>query len=212
MKYCLPYSQNLVNEYRQEAEELIFKYSPEHNTDLAKVLLDVHDKFKKQRIIVGVESTHSYLKWGSAAFKELKKKVPSINLAIRFNQYMNSLDEELKSLTENNIDFFFNKGVDSWDEFNFLISLGVSDIYITNEMGFELNLVGAQALASGISIRALANICQTLFPSTGTLKSFFIRPDAVFIYNDVIDVLEFVGDTNTQNMMYKIYKESKNKR
>jgi len=129
------------------------------------------------------------------------------------NNYAISLladDKELISLLkEAKIPFFLNKLANTWDIFTELIELGVSDIYITEELGFELDKIATIAHKKGIQIRAFPNICQSGSVSMPSLKSFFIRPEDVSIYESYIDVLEFFGNEEKQSILYKIYKDKK---
>ena len=129
------------------------------------------------------------------------------------NNYVFSLaiqdEEQISLLKESNISFFINKLVNTWDIFTELVELGVSDIYITEELGFELDKIATIAHEKGIQIRAFPNICQSGSLTMSSLKSFFIRPEDVSIYESYIDVLEFYGKEEKQSALYKIYKDEK---
>lgn len=202
MKYCVPYSQHF--KYSKEVDEIMFMYDEWHNQSIVHTLAEMAEEFKGQRVIIQVLDYDYFVKWKTAlTLIDLKQK--EINFAVAFQNYTEDMDETLSQLKENNIPFFFMTRVSNWDTFNGLIKLGVSDIYIVEELGFELNKLGPLAHASSVSIRTFANVCQTQWKKGDSLKSFFIRPEDVSIYEPYVDVLEFFGDTNAQEVMYKVY-------
>ncbi len=111
----------------------------------------------------------------------------------------------VKELKEQGIDFYFESPVITWDDFIGFKSLGVSDIFISGELGFELNKISELAKEENIQIRCYANIVQSSWGSEVGLKGFFIRPEDVDFYSKYIDVLEFYDAENQQNVLYEIY-------
>lgn len=113
-------------------------------------------------------------------------------------------------LANKNIPFFFYKSPKNWDEFFGLLNLGVSDVFISQQMGFHLRNLHEIAKTARVQIRCYANICQnTWSESTGQITDFFIRPDDVDAYSQVVDVLEFYDSVDRQNIYYDIYFKSK---
>ena len=207
MKYCLPYITNF--KYMDELDEVIIPYKPGHDAKFLDILL-ADTKVMAMRIILEVQDIESFEKENSLQFfSELKKDNPEIDFSFKFMRYDESKDIVFNLCKELQIPFFFETYVRDWDLFTFFMNLGVSDMYIVETLAFELDKIGAQAHAKDISIRAFANVCQSSAPKKEDLKSFFIRPEDVDIYAHYIDVLEFYGDDNTQNVMYKIYAKDK---
>ena len=55
-----------------------------------------------------------------------------------FNQMAMGIDvETLDKFRKLNISFFFNEYIDRWDILDGYLNLGVTDVYIVNELGFE---------------------------------------------------------------------------
>lgn len=199
MKYCVPYSKHF--KYKDKIDECMFIYNEFHNTDIFHILAE---NPKPYRVIIHVTDFEFFKKWRMAeAAAELKQK--GVDFALMFHEYNKDMDEMLASFKEKEIQFFFETRVRDWDTFYGLINLGVSDIYIVENLGFELDLLGPVAHASSVSIRAFANVCQSSWKYGDTLKTFFIRPEDIPAYDEYVDVVEFFGNTNEQEVMYKVY-------
>ena len=90
---------------------------------------------------------------------------------------------------------------------NYFIDCGVSDIYIANELGFYLGDIAPYIHEKNVIIRAFPNVAQSIIEKTPVISKFFIRPDDVYLYEDLIDVFEFFGSLNRQSVLMEIYKE-----
>jgi hypothetical protein len=91
-------------------------------------------------------------------------------------------------------------------------NMGVSDMYLVEDICFELDKAAKVLHEAGIKIRVFPNVCQSSVPTTDTpaLKTFFIRPEDVAIYAPYVDVMEFFGRDDQIKTYYEIY--AKNKR
>ena len=209
MKYCVPYNKHF--KYMKEVDEMIIPYT-EEDIHFANNLV-TRDYLHDKRIIISIddETFESFAENKLyKVFIGLKTAHSYIDFVLRFDTYYrNGYDEIYNALKENNIPFFFATLAKDWDTFNGLCNLGVSDIYIVEELGFELNKLGPMAHAKSILIRTFANVSQTSWPTTPSIKTFFIRPEDVDIYEPYIDVLEFFGNNNKQEVMYRVYSKEK---
>ena len=115
----------------------------------------------------------------------------------------------VERLKNKGVPFFLGAAARSWDEFVGFLSLGVSDIYITCELGFELDKISAIAKENGVQIRCYANISQSSWRNEKGLKGFFIRPEDVDFYSQYVDVIEFYDAVEQQNVLYDVYFHSK---
>ena len=119
---------------------------------------------------------------------------------------INYLDiEDFKKFEEAGIPFYFNFRIDSWDVFHYYVSLNVSDIFISGELGFDLKRVSRIAKGKGIRLRAYANYSVGFNPFSNGFKDFYIRPEDVDKYSEYIDVLEFWDSVDKQNVLYEVY-------
>lgn len=202
MKYCLPYIRD--SKYMAEVDEIIIPFQ----------LKDIHfiksltskEKILKSVIIIEVQDSDEFVNNKCIdIFKSLKEDYTNIDFKLKFSNPDTFLNETLQECKKCGIPFFFDTYANSWDIFHGLIDLGVSDIYVVEEMGFSLNKLGAIAHASDISIRVFGNVAQSGWREERSIKSFFIRPEDVAIYEQCVDVIEFYGENNVQEVSYKAY-------
>ena len=203
MKYCLPYIKNF--KYMEELDEVIIPYEAGEDVAFLNTLLG-KDKVINKRVIIQVDSASAFIGEKSINFfAGMKKDHPEIDFCLKFAKYRKDMVEIYDELKKLEIPFFFDTYARDWDMFTFLCDLGVSDIYVVETLAFELDKIGAQATAKGISIRVFANVCQSSAPEKDVVKSFFIRPEDVSIYEPYVDVIEFYGNDNIQEVSYKVY-------
>ena len=84
-----------------------------------------------------------------------------------------------------------------------------TDMYICEELGFFLDKVSKILHDNNIKVRVFPNICQSSFSKTESIKTFFIRPEDIFIYATFVDVFELISDAERQETLFKIYKQGK---
>ena len=140
----------------------------------------------------------------------LKEKFSNTELVIVLPFY----DEKLeKVLQDNNLSHYYNVIVQDWETLTSFLSLPVTDIIIGGFLGFSIKDVSLKAKQYNKKIRCYCNQCQSLqFVNTSSIKSFFIRPEDLDLYEDYIDTLEFDTKDNNPilvNSLYKIYIKDK---
>ena len=84
-----------------------------------------------------------------------------------------------------------------------------TDMYICEELGFSLDKISKILHDNNIKVRVFPNICQSSFPETASIKTFFIRPEDISFYSTFVDVFELVSDIERQQILFKIYKQEK---
>lgn len=204
MKYCVPYLKKF--KYKDKVDEFMVDCTEGRNLSIFKQLSSDKSKFQPhQRFNLMFDVKDFDEKKDIKQAIALKQSKPEVNFSIVFKDFSKGYINVYEELKANEIPYFFLTRVKSKDEFCGLIEMGVSDIYIVEEMGFILNLLGPLAHAAGVSIRVFANICQSSWYNTTPEKSFFIRPEGVPVYTPYVDVIEFFGDNNVQEVMYKAY-------
>lgn len=112
-------------------------------------------------------------------------------------------------LREHGVPFFLARPATTWDEFRGMLSLGVSDIYIANELGFSLATIAPIAEREVVQIRCYANIAQSSWKFGNGFKDFYIRPEDVDYYSNFVDVIEFYNSIDQQNVLYEVYFKDK---
>ena len=198
MKYCLKYT-NICTKLNR-ADEISIKYIED------KGLVDFMKKFSSQRIILRVnpaDFSHNEVRKLIA----IKKQYPKYDFSVALTYFDNTL---VPWFRDEGIPFFIDKPCMCWEEFNYLIKEGVSDINISGPLGFEMSKVKRvlDSLDRKVIIRAVPNKVENMIIFTPTLIGFYIRPEDVEMYEDFIDVLEFEG-LEHQDTFFSIYAEHK---
>lgn len=202
MKYCLPYNKyTYQSELINEADEWTIDYNPDDKTFLP--FLDLHkDKRINLRVLDKINITEPL---GANFIKDLQKEYP--NVYIEFGDYSKEIIDVIK---ENEIkNYFFSIFVNNIDAFYILVNSGVSDIYIVEALGFELNKLSKVAKEHNVKVRVFPNMAQALGPEIPDLKKFFIRPEDLQDYEEFIDVCEFFYEDEKCINYFHIYKDKK---
>lgn len=189
MKYCFNYNKSTEKmKYIKNAQEWTIKYNSKDST-----LLTFLDRNKDKRINLYFEDvvTIDFL-------YELNKKYDNLYFKLKKEQYYN---KDLKY----NFKFFFDEPVGDWDTLIGLLEYGVSDVYIVEDLGFELDRVKTIAAQYNVQIRVFPNVAQSKFLDTNSLKKFFIRPEDIKKYENYIDVIEFYHSDEQLDTYYEIY-------
>ena len=123
------------------------------------------------------------------------------------NVYILFKDIDLKILKDANITFkfFTNTLVNNIDIMQQLIDLKVTDIYIVEQLGFELEKISKYLHNNNIQVRAFPNVAQSQWKDLSALKKFFIRPEDLELYAQYIDVIEFFEVDKKIDIYYDIY-------
>lgn len=195
MKYCVDYF-NRISGF-EKADEYTIKYSKKND-----ILIDFLEKNKTTRVNLTIEERLS-----EADLKLLKPIYDAFpNLHLRFESYD---AEAFDMIKECGIPYFFGNRVDNWDELVGFINLGVSDIYIVEDLCFDLERVTAAAHKENIQLRTYANVAQSSWKETPEIKKFWIRPEDIPVYEQYIDVLEFFGTPQQVTVLLKVYRDDK---
>ncbi|MBO7535552.1 MAG: hypothetical protein J6T34_00235 [Bacilli bacterium] len=198
MKYALHYKPLTGKSYLQ-ADEVIFNKVD----DMLQYVINYPET--TQRLIFNADAWYynSEDEW-VASFKNL------VNLAKKYNVAVRTCDDDshLIDYSEANIPYFLICWCNSWDWLHYLINLGVSDIYIVEQMGFELDKI-KKVCGDKIQLRTYPDVCQIRpYNKNGNVYGFFIVPSEVSLYEDYIDVCEFFKE-NKEDTLYEIYTSGK---
>lgn len=193
MKYCVDYYRNLTD--IDKADEYTIRYSKKDD-----ILITFLEENKNKIINLTIEE-----KLSETNYKTLKAIYNTFsNFRLKFESYDSN---EIENIVECGIPFFFGNRVNNWDEFLGLIELGVTDIYIVEDLCFDLERVAAAAHKENIKLRTYANVAQSTWHDTPEIKKFWIRPEDVKIYEEYIDVLEFFGQPYQIPTILRVYKD-----
>lgn len=195
MKYCVDFKKDF--KYLNEIDELTINYRPEDKTLIDFLLL-----YKNKRININIEKPEEFLSKNCIKdFDMIKKAYPDIDFAFKI-PYNTELIEKI-----NGYKFFFKDFVNDLDILNACIKYEVSDIYIVENLGFELLTIGNFLHKNNIRVRVFPNVAQSKCSKTPALKKFFIRPEDINIYEPYVDVMEFFEKPEPESIetYYKIY-------
>lgn len=207
MKYCFNYNVNRNFKYMEEIDEIEYIYH-HANTNILDFLKNIKDN---QRVIFRI--VEDLDKAGLARFSMFKESFPNLKFACSLPEYKEKHSKEMfKILAEAGIPAFFHTLVSDWTMLDAMKNMGVSDIYLVEDICFELDKAAKVLHEAGIKIRVFPNVCQSSVSTTDThaLKTFFIRPEDVAVYESYVDVMEFFGRDDQIKTYYEIY--AKNKR
>lgn len=207
MKYAIDYFYKDMQhfKYLDEVNEITIKFNPSDKT-----LIDFMEAHANQRINIYITNVSEFLQKKSLElFDEVRAQYPLLDFAFKLDAYTDEAKELVAQLREKQYKFYFNIHVKDFDTLHGLVNLGVSDVYITEELGFELEQCAKIAHERNVQIRVYPNIAQSSWSSTPDICKFFIRPDDVDFYEPYVDVMEFLGDHRKLATYYKIYAEDK---
>ena len=193
--FCLNYYPS--QRYIEDAQEFKIKYRPADRT-----LADFLEHYKEKSIVIDV--TDAFEETDVDLFKGLYEKYKNFRLIIDFHN-----QEHLNRVKMSGLPFFFGNFVTTVDQLHGLLFYHPTDMYICEELGFSLHKISALLHSHNVRVRVIPNICQSSFPETPSLKTFFVRPEDIPIYSTFVDVFELFSDKDRQHIIFKIYKQGK---
>lgn len=109
-------------------------------------------------------------------------------------------------LRKNNVNFYYSTPAATWDEFIYYANTGVSDIFVSGDLGFDLErLAKVNKQKWDVNIRCYVNIAQAIKKNGDGFIDFYIRPEDVVYYSNFVDVIEFWKAEEQQNVLYEVY-------
>lgn len=223
MIYSLNYYSS--SKYKDIVEELKIKFMPGESKifDLVRFIKG----HENQRIFILLQS------W--ATFQEYSEAIGCTYIEL-FNQQMSAEDKKKydftfcidddpenyrwsdqmteisKVMKEYNLPFCFRAPVDNFDILIGQLDLGVTDITITGDLGFNLEAVSklVKDREQGQKIRCYPDVRQSNWNGLNPALCFWIRPENIKDYEPYIDVLEFWKDSMSfiqADLLYNIYAE-----
>lgn len=195
MKYGMLYDNR--SRHLEDFNEIILKY--DHKTT---AIIEHIQKYKQeQRIILNVQMLEDVLDC---------KDIFIAAAGEHSNIALMGTTAQTAALKEIGLPWFFAEVVDSWDKLNGFINQGVSDVYIGNEFAFNMGDISEKCHSNSVKVRVFANVTQTNCSMIEeTITQFFIRPEDVLMYDEYVDVIEFFGPIDRQDILYEIYVKGK---
>lgn len=203
-KFAFTYYRN--NDFINKCDEIIITW---HRSN---TLLDFLKEHNTQRVIIDIPNAKEFLAAGGPEYFDLLAQDNSVkNWVLRlpslFSEDTFSQNDIKKYFTNTNIPFFFHYYISSYDMLKGIIDLGVSDVYIANELGFNLPKIHKVTQEAKINLRIVPNISQSIWWKTNPLISFWVRPEDIQTYAPHVDVFEIASLDNGKKdqALYKAY-------
>ena len=203
MRYCLRYYRESKSIKRYNEISIIYEN---------QTILDLEDfikKYAEQRIIVNI-ALNSFIE------KRLWMDIDALhskysNIVVCFIIYNNHLltEEEKGAIANLSTPYFFSTSITTWDQLHYYLNLGASDVYVTEDLGFDIEAVARTVHEHNAIVRVYPNVAQSSIKETPGLRKFFIRPEDVELYAPYIDVFEFWGEISRQDTLFHIYSNLK---
>ena len=198
--FCIKYTRPGLKdmEILKEAEQIKIEFDPKDET-----LEEFIDRYADKHIYIQiVDGIFFKTLEDMNRIKALKEK-KNWSLIVNFDDVPGAKVELLKEICNQ---YIFADMVDEWEDLQELFSYGVSEVYITNSLGFDLERLKRECGKRDVKIRAIANVAQCRNVAvTPPIKRFFIRPEDVEVYSDYIHSIEFDGDQTVQEVCWKAY-------
>ena len=139
----------------------------------------------------------------------LRKKFPDVEIIMCLPSYDKQIE---KILNEQNLPHYYNERITDWDKFQGFLHLNVTDIFIGENLAFNVKILKLNAEKYKKSLRCFCNLCESSWEYTPSLKTFFIRPEDLNLYENYIDTFEFytnAASVAALNIWYEIYTKDK---
>ena len=183
MKSCIPWRKSF--KYLPEIDEFNIDFKEKKKELL--YFLDQYGISQRVNIFIPINITENQLNIIFSIWDMQK-----YNIALCFKWRTKEDNEEVyNKVKEKEIPFFFYYFIAEWDELHKYFEYGVSDVYITNTLGFYLPAVHKIAEENKVKVRCFADISQYNWDDQDGFKGFYIRPEDIDLYSQYIDTLEF---------------------
>lgn len=198
MKFCVNYYKNF--RYFDEVDEIIIPYSIYKDN----IVEFVTKRFPLTKRII-IDIAESALREDAIPIL-CKLQKEHENIAVRLQTFY---PYEINYYKEAGIPCFFNYYCYSVDQIYGYILMGVSDIYIVEELAFRIKEIAPYCRAKNINIRVIPNVAQHgkgVCDEIPGICKFFIRPEDIDMYEEYVDVCELLIDKDKLSALFDIYK------
>lgn len=130
-------------------------------------------------------------------FRNFEMEIVSSICALKPNVKVRLTADQIKyaeKLKESNIPFFFDKDVAAYNitSLAFLMGQGVTDVYLADDLWYDLDHIKDYCTKHDIQIRLVLNIIPATTPDRGTnCKSPIFSPKDIDVLNSYVDMYEF---------------------
>lgn len=140
--------------------------------------------------------------------ENLEKLIEQVKLVKEVTPYYTVCCDSMsifQAVKDAGLNAYVHLGVTDWDTYVELVNSGVSDIIIDGPLGFQVDNI--KKFKENIAIRVHPNFSSTRITHAEHANFFFIRPEDLPLYEDMIDIIEFAAVNPVQEAtLYEIYK------
>lgn len=197
MNFAIPFSRNFKYADQQNIQWNI-NYKPK-----IKQLNDFIQTYRSYRINLII--TDFKIESDCSIIQTLIKKFPETKIISCLPRYSKQLENKLNQLE---IPHYYNEFVTDWDKFQGFLKLNVTDIFVAENLMFNVKILSTAAKKNNKSLRSFCNVCESSWLETPSIKTFFIRPEDLKLYEKYIDTFEFYinnASASRLNTLYEIY-------
>ena len=204
MIFSIPYKRKF-SYFNQPNIEIDINYKPK-----VKQLEDFIIKYNQKRINLIFNSWEDFDQGRDPdLILAFRQKYPTCNLVMRLPSYSSQIQT---LLIQKGLPHYYYIFANKWDIFNGLLDTSVTDIYVTEDLCFSMDIIKQKAQEKNKRLRTFCDVCQTSWPQSNSLRTFFIRPEDINLYNKYIDVVEFFDaehNKDSLNTLYDLYNNGK---
>lgn len=172
-------------------------------------IFDFMKKFSTKAFVIRLDNIHDFLENNTInSYDNFTKENPEIDLKFSFYRATEYSQQLIDLMREHGHRFFYDDYVRTWDSLTGYVKEGVTDIYIVEEICFDL--INVRKVVGDIRLRVIPHIAQSSYLKTPAMQKFFIRPDDVEFYEKYIDVFELLNlqNPNASVTMQRIYQDA----
>lgn len=201
MNYAINYSRNF--RHFDDVDEVILNDIT--NMEKVKIFLNEENLNKRSKVILnfaGSAIPSQNLQGAPAIINMLKEQ--GWNIVVKINR------EDKDLFKSNDILFFYNMFAKNIEQVYTQAFDGVSEIYVTEELGFRLKDLQHIKELFNIKYRVIPNIAQSADNKIfEPMTCFWIRPEDTSFYEPLVDTFELLGGENESrsSVIYEIYKQ-----
>lgn len=191
MKYCI--SGRQPKSVLKQADEIKIKYKDKG------ILIDYIEEFPDKVFILEIPEEETEINW-----ELLRSYTNKVKLILEL--------QNLKLIDKchlNGINFYWKYPISNWFELDSICKLNPCYILLTAPLSLSLDEVKRK---TGIKIRLCPNLAYDAYiPRTNGICGQWVRPEDANIYEEWVEVFEFITDTLTQEQtLLEIYKNDQN--
>lgn len=196
MKYSARYIESGIDGF----DELIIDFPNER-------LNEILENHKDLRVVVSVSDVEQFFKSRDGVrLSLLRRKYDNFTVRL-YNpcDFFCIKEEIINEFAQLNMPFFFGIKASNFEQLYYLLELGAKQVYVTDELGFSMTRAKRVCDSFEAQVRVIPNVAQSSVEASPAHKKFYIRPEDIKYYEDVVDIFEFGGPVERQIILKKIY-------